>query len=171
MQKEIPTAQNQNQVDIYHDLVEDYQVKTFIELGTFKGGLMLEMILNHPTLDIHSFEHDGSELHSLIQSHPQVYVRDIFLDETIKFISNIIKKSNGIVFLFCDNGNKIKEFWLYYPLLRDGDLIVVHDYPGEATPEFVLDVDRKCKDLEPIDREYFIECGIVGWRKVSPVIK
>lgn len=169
MQKEIPTAQNQNQVDIYHHLIKKYDVKTFIELGTFMGGLTYEMMLHHPKLDICSFESTGC-LHSKLRGRPEFCMRDIFSDTTVEFISNVIKNTDGTVFLFCDNGNKIKEFWLYYPYLRDGDLVLVHDYPAEATPEFIVEVDKTCLDLEPLDREYFLECGIVGWKKVSTIM-
>ena len=172
----IPTAQIvPEQIDMFHALIEKYQVKTFIELGTFVGGLTYEMILKHPEMNIHTFEIDGSCLHPTVRyyigkPHVGIYAMDVFDPKTVKLISDIINKSDGTVLLFCDNGNKVKEFWLYYPLLRPGDLIQVHDYPVEATPEMVEEANKRL-DLEPIDQEYYLENFTVCWRKTNPVIK
>lgn len=171
MQKDIPTAQNQDQVDMYHYLIDTYQVTTFIELGTFMGGLTYEMMLKHPEMDIYSFEYDGSTIHPTVKSHPHVYALDVFDRVTVSIVSGAINNSTGTVLLFCDDGDKIKEFWLYYPLLRVGDFILVHDYPGEATPEFVEQVNKECLDLDPMDQDEYIRRGFVCWRKTNPVIE
>jgi len=163
----IPTAQLEEQINMFHRLIDKYQVKTFIELGTFIGGLAYEMILKYPEMTVYSFDVDGSHLHQKVIGLPQIHIRDVFQEDTVNFISNIINSSNGTVLLFCDNGNKVKEFYLYYPLLRCGDLIQVHDYPAEATPELVQDVSENYFDLEPIDLDYYLENGTVCWRKIS----
>lgn len=166
---DVPTAQFPEQINMFHRLIKKYRVKTFIELGTFKGGLTYEILLKHPKMDIHSFEIDGGCIHQTVKSinkpNLKLYVMDVFKPDAVKIITDVFNNADGTVLLFCDNGNKIKEFWMYYPLLRPGDLIQVHDYPVEATQEFVDDVNRRCLDLEPIDQDYYLENFTVCWRK------
>jgi len=163
----IPTAQFDEQRFMFHRLIERFQIATFIELGTFKGGLAYEMILTHPEMKVHSFDHDVAQLHPLVRGIPEIYIRDVFHKDTVAFVSSIINASDGPVLLFCDNGNKVKEFYLYYPLLRVGDFIQVHDYPVEATPELVKDVSEHYLDLEPIDLNYYLANYTVCWKKVA----
>ena len=41
------------------------------------------------------------------------------------------------IFVYCDNGNKVKELQYVAPLLKSGDIIGTHDYPTEVPMGFV----------------------------------
>ena len=43
----------------------------------------------------------------------------------------------GRTLLFCDNGNKVHEWELFGPRLKDGDMIAVHDWRREIVPDDV----------------------------------
>jgi hypothetical protein len=47
--------------------------------------------------------------------------------EKPEFIKDFIQ-SEGTTLVLCDGGNKISEFNLISPLLKEGDIIMAHDY-------------------------------------------
>lgn len=42
--------------------------------------------------------------------------------------------------IICDGGNKPKELHLYAPLLRDGDILIGHDYHNEYSDDALADM-------------------------------
>lgn len=86
--------------------------------------------------------------------------------------------------LYCDNGNKIKEVFMYGQHLNVGDMIAAHDYPKEIYHDWDLligktklrdtrqDVDNMnsvLKDFEPVEHDLFLEKGFSDrfWIKVK----
>ena len=62
--------------------------------------------------------------------------KDIF--ENADEIIVLIQKP-GITVLFCDGGNKVREFKTFAPHLKKGDIIAVHDWMTEIFPENTQD--------------------------------
>jgi predicted O-methyltransferase YrrM len=62
---------------------------------------------------------------------------DLYLAETVEFLWEIAasKQGDDPMMLFCDGGDKHKDFLLYAPHTRPGDLIVCHDTYREFYPE------------------------------------
>ena len=58
--------------------------------------------------------------------------QDIFSVRTMKHVSANISQFK--TFIFCDGGDKAKEFNMYAPLLKKGDCIAVHDWGQEIFP-------------------------------------
>jgi len=162
---DIPTAQTEGQVMMYHEIIEKYNVKTFIELGAYMGGLTYDIITKHPELKVISFQIDPHELNSKVVGMPQIIIGDVFEQSSIETTRSAVQSTDGISMVFCDNGNKIKEFDTYYPLLKSGDIILVHDYPGECPVEFVERV-QTYKDMEMLEGYVPVICGFAVWRKL-----
>ena len=66
-----------------------------------------------------------------ISPYINYYHQDVFSDATVNHVSENVK--NLKTFIFCDGGDKIKEFNTYAPLLKSGDCIAVHDWNHEIS--------------------------------------
>lgn len=66
-----------------------------------------------------------------ISPYINYYHQDVFSDATVNHVSENVK--NLKTFIFCDGGDKIKEFNTYAPLLKSGDCIAVHDWHHEIS--------------------------------------
>lgn len=55
------------------------------------------------------------------------YHQDVFGPEVFNHVKENMEQFEK-TFIFCDGGNKIKEFHMYAPLLKKGDRIAVHDW-------------------------------------------
>lgn len=73
--------------------------------------------------------------------------QDIFTDPH-GTISDLL--SRYPVLLFCDNGDKPKEFQTFVPHLLPGSIVIVHDWLREIHPKDVAETVQKCK-LTPIE--------------------
>ena len=56
-----------------------------------------------------------------------IHYSDVFTDNTQEHIKENMEQLDKTL-IFCDGGNKIKEFAMYAPLLKSGDRIAVHDW-------------------------------------------
>ncbi len=65
---------------------------------------------------------------------------DIFLGE--KEIGEIISRE-GITFVFCDNGDKPREFNTFAPYLKKGDIMAVHDWGTEINMGCIKETCQK----------------------------
>jgi hypothetical protein len=127
-------SQNQNGPIVFdtifkHFINQDIKIGRIIELGTAHGGLSvlfgifaLSYGCKYITYDIFDTPNYKDLFNRLSVDFRQ---RDIFSSE--KEIAEEIQ-SDGVTILFCDGGNKIKEFNLFSQYLKSGDVILAHDY-------------------------------------------
>jgi len=104
---------------------------TLIEFGTARGGLSLIFGLHALRVGGHAYTFDVSiepchnlyvKLKPLI---PLTFLRmDVLSDEAMKLIPKLVGR--GRTLIYCD-AQKKKEFNLYAPLLKKGDVIMAHD--------------------------------------------
>ena len=99
--------------------------KNVIELGTQNGGtsLFLNDLMklyggdNFITFDVNKCSTDVNQV-----------IGDFLNDQnTIGLVKTNIQKE-GKTLLFCDGGDKNREFNSFSPFLKDGDFIMLHDY-------------------------------------------
>lgn len=166
----IPTAQTWNQLGSLFDDLNRMEITTFFELGAYMGGLSDLMIYRQSVINGFKFlgvQLDAQEINIRLRGTPYIMVGDVFSQEVIKRISGMIAESSGAVMVYCDNGNKPLELRTYAPILRVGDYIRAHDYPGETTQES-LDIFRKdFPYMEEMDIEKYHELGLSLWRRVG----
>lgn len=129
-----------------------------IELGTGSGASTLFFSLHAPivTFDIADkcdialkdiFRYNSSAKILNIELHQK---KDIFTKAVLDYIYTLIAQvQDKKIFLFCDNGDKPREFETFAPLLKAGDYIAVHDVGLEITQDQIDTVYLK-NNLEPV---------------------
>jgi len=118
-----------NFLDSICEQLEELPV-VIIELGTMHGGWST-VLSEHEISDnavVHTFDILDRDLTEFFQDNNKVefHCLDMFKNEQV--IIDLIQKADGPVMLFCDGGDKKKEFNTFAPFLRSGDMIFGHDY-------------------------------------------
>ena len=158
---DILTAQQCAQTLSHIDIINRYDVKLFIELGTYKGGalvyaipnLMLDQEFRYVGFEILPWKVD-SKIKRFESEHPRcrIILEDMFFERHLSTTSNLIKATEGVVYVFCDGGDKRKELLTFSKFLRVGDIISVHDYVENQTGEVTdADLDELSDDFVPLD--------------------
>lgn len=108
--------------------------KQIIEIGTYKGGSTftiksINKIKNVPlyTFDINLTEYFNNKKNLLEKYNIHFFLADIFENKIYEKIKGLINQ-NGLTLVFCDGGNKIREFNAFGSLLKIGDIIFAHDF-------------------------------------------
>jgi hypothetical protein len=80
---------------------------------------------------VREYEGCGHWYEKLAEISPYInyFHQDVFSDETKTHIVDNISEFK--TFIFCDGGDKAREFNMYAPLLKEGDCIAVHDWGQE----------------------------------------
>lgn len=141
-----------------------------VELGTGCGGLTLFFGL-HMTLRNGKVLTFDTRRRQVPQWHSQAQLlnitfeqKDVFKATTVKEVKDFIKEGKALV--FCDNGDKKREFPLYTPILKKNDLIMVHDWGIEITSKHL---DNKTLSLlKPYRQREFdaLKTQILSMKKV-----
>ncbi len=118
--------------------------KRIIELGTWQGALSLYFALYsiEQNMDFYTYDNKDyypSPLKKFINFDQYFQRLDIFSYEHM--IAGLISKPERTL-LFCDNGNKIREFNTFAPYLKSNDIIGVHDWDAEISLE---DIKETCE--------------------------
>lgn len=130
---------------------DEFGFKTLVELGTYRGGTgiyFLERCRRDP-----EFMYVGVDLHPewldlrfakafVGQANARLLIGSVFEDGIKEQVAKVIRE-RGLTMVFVDHGGETLKDGLraYAPLLKQGDLLVVHDYPdeiGDADVEYVL---------------------------------
>ena len=157
----ILTAQQCAQVCLHIDIINRYDVKLFIELGTYMGGglayvipnLMLDQEFRYVGFEILPWKVDG-KIRRFESEHPrcQIILEDMFFEHHLSAMKEIIESTEGTVYVFCDGGDKPKELQTFSKFLRIGDIISVHDYVEDQTGEVTdADLEKLSDDFEYLD--------------------
>jgi FkbM family methyltransferase len=130
--------QQRNALDVFKKFLIKVRPSRILEIGTAGGGLtmFLRDTLNEIGLSdskIKSFEVLDCSWYDKIRSNNiEINLVNIFNDsytqlENPEYIVDFIQ-SEGTTVVLCDGGNKISEFNLIAPLIKNGDFIMAHDY-------------------------------------------
>jgi hypothetical protein len=140
----IVAQQHEDVGGVFKELFENTKPKQILEIGTASGGLtlMLRDILNDLTLNDTTLRtYDVIEKHYL-NSHVEsganieIIIKDVFNHSytelvEVEEISSYIQR-DGTTIVLCDGGSKKNEFRILSKLLKEGDIIMAHDYsPNE----------------------------------------
>lgn len=140
--------------------------KTIIEIGTHKGGFTT-LLANHPffsLVPLHTFDIvDMLHKNYVRASNTTHYLENVFATKTVETLI----ASEGVTVLFCDGGNKIKEFNHFAKFLKPGDLIFCHDYAA-TREKFNSQIRHKIWDWCEID--YSNIAGSIEEYNLTPVL-
>jgi predicted O-methyltransferase YrrM len=159
-------AQTPDQIKLLDEILDTYKITTYIELGTYRGGLSNYVLTTRPDIDYYGFDYAPEQIDERIRNHPRMITADVFSNGCKERILSIVTNSSGAVLIFCDNGNKPRELETYSPIIRSGDLIQVHDYPGEGiTDEFLDNFGAINSSLREIQKTRIRGIGTSLWEK------
>ena len=153
----IHIAQSWSDLYILEQILTVEKPDIIIELGTKYGAsaLFFNLFAKTYTFDIKDYGEPKND--NIIYT-----IVDIF--ENIEIIKSLINDHKK-VFLFCDNGDKPKEFKIFAPLLKKDDLIFVHDYGVEIKDKDVTPLVTELHLIE-IPTSHIIKPSLLkGWRK------
>lgn len=141
--RDIVTQQHANVWQTFKKLFENTKPKQILEIGTASGGLtlMLRDILDEISLNeckIRSYDViDKHYLKEHIENGVQIDVRiknlfnhqynDLINDEIVEYIQR-----QGVTIVLCDGGSKKNEFNIISEFLKEGDIIMAHDYSPDV---------------------------------------
>ncbi len=125
----IPAAQHPNAIESFDKLARSYpNIKTIIEIGTLFGGfsLFLGKYSEFGEAKVITYDIKKPEKSEEIKKYCDLRIKDCF-SEGGKEIIDLINLSERSLIL-CDGGNKINEFNFFGKYLKEGDIIMAHDY-------------------------------------------
>ena len=166
----IGIAQNWAQLGSIFEDLNRFDIKLLVELGVFLGGMSELMLLR--TERVSGFDYFGTQLDyeqvaHRISGHPKIVQGDNFSPEIWGRVGSLVANTNGAAMVYCDGGDKQKEMMIYTPLLKVGDYIRAHDYPGETTPEFLYMYEDTHPNMVEIEPEKCRELGYTLWRRIQ----
>lgn len=138
--KGIMLQQHEDYQTQFTKLLETTRPKRILEIGTGAGGLTLflrdtlnelglrETYLKSYDVNNTTFDSNVHDLTNLELSKENLFGGgNEFVLERKDLIEPYIQ-SEGLTIVLCDGGNKIKEFNQISQLLKQGDIIMAHDY-------------------------------------------
>ena len=163
----VGAAQMWPQVGAVFNAIDEFDINLVIELGVYMGGLSELLYLRQQR--VNGFRYVGFDnapdqvSRRLVNELPFVW-GDVFSDAIKnRVVSEINKSTHALV--YCDDGNKPMEMRAYAPLIRSRDLILVHDYPGEATPKSLEEFGKIFPFMHEIEPDAYRGIGISLWGK------
>jgi len=141
-------------INFIQKIVRNFNPDIIVELGTGHGGMTAIFNNATPRSVLHSFD-----INQQIEKPMRLYNKNVFFySEDLLKEPNIvvidILKQKGKKFLYCDNGNKIKEVKYYSPYLNIGDMLGVHDW-GEDREITYNDIKEELIGFKPLEHKLF----------------
>ncbi len=131
------------EVDYLKQVIEHEEIQAFIEVGVHVGGLtdvVVPMVECYLGLEIHPDTISPVARETVDENHGASFlIGDAWSAEILIKVVRWVQ-DKGLVFIYCDGGDKTKELTLYSEWVAPGDLIGVHDYGvyegSEIDPEY-----------------------------------
>lgn len=127
--------QNHYTYEAFYNLLNEVKPSRILEIGTAMGGftMFLKLTCNDLNLNIPILSYDihGRQEHlSLIEKGVDVRIENVFNDTYSDVKQEIIDyiQQDGTTLVLCDGGWKIGEFSLLSKFIKQGDIIMAHDY-------------------------------------------
>jgi cephalosporin hydroxylase len=173
----LPMSQNRLAVPTWSYAMEKHPPKTIVEIGTNNGGFTIALGIHAWRIGtaVHTFDLNEAPTNAfapLTNLLPiTFYKADCFAPETVALIANLIR-SPGIVYVFCDGGDKPREFAMFSEYLKPGDVIAGHDYsvkeewwPWREITQEQVEPYVSARGLTPFMQEHFDMAGWMVYRK------
>ena len=180
----IKTSHTWHEIGQILRIINDYDIISFAELGCHVGGLGT-MLSGRATWRT-GFRYYGFELNPSYVDKQVMNKLDISLTDIFNNAKSIYMKCKmGNTFIYCDNGDKVREMQVFSTFLQTGDIIACHDYFDNQNVYGLEDFGREgntcgCapevwkKDVqflfddpsfEPLSKRYLEDTRIVGFIK------
>ena len=134
--------QNPDIYNVFLKLLSDKKPSRIVEIGTEYGGLtmMLKDISDYLNIEDFIIRTYDIKPPKFLLNHPnlnhkiEIVTKNIFESDYSKLKENELEdlksftKSDSVNIFLCDGGNKIREFNIISSILKEGDIIMAHDY-------------------------------------------
>lgn len=128
---------------VWEKLLNKYEeLQAIIELGTGRGAFSLYLLLQalQRGMEFHTFDNKSihevvkAPLFSVLHLGNHFHQEDVFREGRRTVMGLMFKLALHPLILFCDNGNKSREYRTFVPMLSVGDIVGVHDWTEEFGP-------------------------------------
>lgn len=135
--KGFSAMQHENVFKVFQGFLEEIKPSNILEIGTAEGGFIygIRDILNTINLsncNIRTFDIYPNEKRSSLSAYNiEIYTENVFDDDYNLINPELIVpfiQREGTTIVFCDGGNKAKEFNCLAKYLKNNDIIMAHDY-------------------------------------------
>jgi len=134
-------------------IIRDNEIETVIELGTHFGGFALMVSDCFKSLAVHTFDKTDQYLTDAVRHSKKIKFNKVDVLNDPDPVLNLLKLKKKTL-LYCDNGDKIKEFDLYADGLKPGDIIGCHDWGTEIDAKDIADIITDDKFV-PVEHDLF----------------
>ena len=149
-------------IECFEKLFLEFKPKRILEIGAGRGALSLflgihAVIMDAKTISIDTWDKRKTGLLMEKLSLPSKFLCSdykLIFDDCINFIH---EDSPSLV--LCDNGCKEEELFSFAPHLREGDILMAHDWKTEVRESFVDEL------VEKQNLEYFKQTEL--WDKLD----
>lgn len=141
-------GQTPKTLECLKDIVMSFD--TIIEVGFHRGGLS-EWLNDNKKKESELYCYDITNKFLESKTNINFIISDCFNPNTIDEIENLIKSGKKTL-LLCDGGNKEQEFNTFSKFLKNGDVIMIHDY-CEKIDEFYT-ISSKVNWVAPPESHY-----------------
>jgi hypothetical protein len=151
--------QEWSDLHVWNQFFIAHPVRTFVELGTGHGGMAFFFALQCYQRKINFYTFDNQNYFDFVSGVPGLmhmidcfHFVDIF-KEGAERISQIVQLAPHPLILFCDNGDKPREWRTFGPWLHPGDFIAVHDWGTEFKETDIVDfsVEKIMEDQRALE--------------------
>jgi cephalosporin hydroxylase len=156
-----PVIQTWFDLFFLNEVLTHEKFDVIIEIGTYLGGLTV-------FFGMHAVAQDGHVITFDIRPEPEgepwkthktmlpitYYNLNVFEPEVMASIENIINDNR--VLLYCDGGDKPREFKTFAPMLNTNDVIMAHDKGREIYENQILQTVTQCglRPFHQIDADW-----------------
>ena len=173
----VPTQHRPLEMYFLDNFLRLNRVDKIIEIGTHYGGLTrffaMQMYLQHGR----NVEHLVTSI-DIIDKKPQklkdfklyipmqFFIYDCFAVPIHELIKNMIQQKHRVL-LYCDGGDKDREFNTFAPYLKKGDFIMAHDRGTKEIPYVKIKDTVEDLKLIPMYEDVInkLECRIYAYKK------
>jgi hypothetical protein len=121
----IPTMQNKQFIPAFTELFSRTNITRILEVGTADGGL-IHAITDVSDVEVVTYDvRMPRHVDKLADKNINIVIKDIFTD--LDFAKRYIQLK-GQTLVLCDGGDKPREFHVLSSYLKEGDIIMAHDY-------------------------------------------
>lgn len=154
----------QTYTDLYcwETFLNAHRIYTLIELGSGSGAFSTWLYLQCVNRGATFYTFDKVrppaldwEINKANGLAKRFYQGDIFSGAGLGAMRNMLPEVTRPALLYCDNGNKPKEFQTFVPMMQPGDFVVVHDYGTEFG-------DNDAQPVAHLVRQIFPEAKAIG---------
>jgi cephalosporin hydroxylase len=148
----IPISQSPREILASLFAIQEYKIRTYIEIGVHRGGLaslLLARRIFQPDFNYFGIEIDREildpSLFDVAKLGDEIVIEDFFSEDGHRWFVNRLYGHSAPVLVLCDGGNKRREMKEVTPVLRRGDFMMAHDYKKEFFDEDIPDgLERLC---------------------------